>query len=306
MLETDLLMAEPHPRFAPRTAETAVVPATPDVLDHLPVQVIHPRSGWIRLNLKELYAYRELLFYLVMRDVTVRYKQTMLGSAWAIVQPVTMMAIFTLVFGVVANIPHGKGPYAVFVFAGLIPWMLFSQGIVKSSVSLTSEERLMSKVYFPRILVPTAASAVFLVDVVISFGLYALLLLYYGIMPSWTVIFVPPLIALTFIATMSLGLVLSCAMVFYHDVKLFVPILAQILLYMTPVVYPLSLVKNRTWCWIMSINPMFGIVPAFRSAILGGEWDFTCLAISSASAVLSCVFAILYFRRLEHLFADFI
>lgn len=305
MLETDnLLVSQAHlSRSAPLAGSSM---STDDPLDDLPERLIYPRSGWIRVDWKELFAYRELLFYLIMRDVSVRYKQTVLGSAWAIIQPVTMMVIFTVVFGRIAKIPHGGLPYPVFVFAGLIPWTMFSQGFAKAAVSLALEEHLMSKVYFPRILVPTAGVAVFLVDLVISLGLYALILLYYGVTPSWTVVFVPLLVALTFIATVSLGLMFAALMVFYRDFKFFVPFLSQILLFVTPVVYPMSLIRNPTHRWIMSLNPMFGIVAAFRSAILGVEWDLPCLAISSASALVSCTIAILYFRRMEHQFVDFV
>jgi len=398
----DSLVTKPHPSLSPPMADPSV--PCHDPLDDLPVQVIRPRSGWIRVDWKELFDYRELLWYLVMRDVSVRYKQTILGSAWAVIQPVTMMVIFTVVFGQIAKVPHdgydlrlmssandvsdipraGKRliivavvdqvlhfriinvvgkmvvdtdakrlteqarpiedlrkqleslrpphkltesekvrvitsvtsivghtlhddvPYPVFVFAGLIPWMLFSQGFAKAASSLALEEHLMSKVYFPRLFLPTAGVAVFLVDLVISLGLYALILLYYGFMPSWTVIFVPLLVALTFIATLSLGLMFASLMVFYRDFRFVVPFVSQILLFVTPVVYPVSLIRNPTYRWIMSVNPMFGIVPAFRSAILGVEWDFPCLAISTVTALVSCMFAILYFRRTELLFVDFV
>jgi lipopolysaccharide transport system permease protein len=398
----DSLLTKPHPSLSPPMADPSV--PSHDPVDDLPVRILSPRRGWIRVDWEELFEYRELLWYLVMRDVSVRYKQTVLGIAWAVIQPLMMMVVFTVVFGQVANVPHdgydlrlmssahdvsdipragkrlvivavldqvvhfriinGVGkmvvdtdakrlteqarpiedlrkqlesfrpphelterekvrvitsvtsivghtlhddvPYPVFVFAGLIPWTLFSQGFARAATSVASEDYLMSKVYFPRLFLPTAGVAVFLVDVVISLGLYALILLYYGIVPSWTVIFVPLLIALTFIATMSLSLVFACLMVFYRDFRFLVPFLSQILMFVTPVVYPLSLVRNPTYRWVMSVNPMFGIVPAFRSAILGTEWDFLCLAISTATALVSCMFAIVYFRKMELFFVDFV
>lgn len=398
----DLRSTEPHASLSPPMAESAI--PSRDPLDDLPVRVIRPRSGWIRVDWQELFAYRELFWYLMMRDVTIRYKQTVLGSAWAVVQPVMMMVVFTLVFGLVAKVPHdgydlrlmssandpseipragqrlvivavvdqvlhfriinGTGkvvvdtdekrlperaraiedlrkqleilqpphkitesekaqgiasvasivghtidddiPYAVFVFAGLIPWTIFSQGFVKAATSLTSELHMMTKIYFPRLFLPMAGAAVFLVDGVISLGIYAVILLGYGVVPSWTVIFVPLLLGLTLIATLSLGLIFAALMVFYRDVQYFVPFLSQFLMFVTPVVYPLSMIRNPTYRWIMSINPMFGIVPAFRSAIYGVEWDFPCLAISVATAVSLCVFAVHYFRRTELSFVDFI
>jgi ABC-type polysaccharide/polyol phosphate export permease len=397
----DLRSTKPHPSLSLPMDDSAI--PSRDPLDDLPVRVIRPRSGWIQVDWQELFAYRELLWYLMMRDVTVRYKQTMLGSAWAVIQPVMMMMVFTLVFGMVAKMPHdgydlrlmssrndlseipragqrqvivayvdqvlhfriinGAGkivvdtdenrlpererpiedlrkqletlqpphkitesekargiaavtsivghtiddeiPYSVFVFAGLIPWTIFSQGFGKAATSLIQEVHLMSKVYFPRLFVPMAGAAVFLVDGIIAMGIYAVILLFYGVVPSWTVIFVPLLIAFTFVATLSLGLLFAALMVFYRDFQYFVPFLSQFLMFVTPVVYPLSLIRNPTYRWIMSINPMFGIVPAFRSAIYGVEWDFPCLAISVATAVSLCAFAVLFFRRTELRFVDF-
>jgi lipopolysaccharide transport system permease protein len=305
MLETDdLLLAQPHPTLSPPMADRSM--PSHAAVDDLSARVIFPRTGWIRIDWRELFAYRELLLYLVIRDVSVRYKQTVLGTAWAIIQPVSMMLVFTVVFGSIANLPSDGFPYPVFVFAGLIPWTLFSQGFAKAAASLALEEHLMSKVYFPRIFLPIAGIAVFLVDQVISLGLYALLLLYYRVVPSWTVIFVPLLVALTFIATMSLGLMFASLMVFYRDFRYFLPFLSQFILFVTPVIYPLSMIKNPTHRWVLSLNPMFGIVPAFRSAILGVDWDLTCLAISAATALLTCTFAVFYFRRTEHQFVDFV
>jgi ABC-type polysaccharide/polyol phosphate export permease len=393
---------KPQPPLAPPIAASSA--PSHDPVDDLPVRIIRPRSGWIRVDWRELVAYRELLWYLVMRDVSVRYKQTVLGSAWAIVQPISMMLVFTVVFGMVANIPHdgydlrlmssanGEGDiprvgkrlivvavidqvlhfriidgagkivvdtdakrlteqarpieglseqlesvqpphqlserekaqliksvtsvvghtinddisYPVFVFAGLIPWMMFSQGFLKAATSLAQEQHLMSKVYFPRIFVPTAGAAVFLVDGVITLGIYAVILLFYGVMPCWTVIFLPLLVGLTFLATVGLGLIFASLLLFYRDFMFFVPFLAQFLMFLSPVVYPISLIRNSTYRWIMSINPMFGIIPAFRSAIYGVDWDFPCLAISATSAIVLCTFAVFYFRRTEMFFVDFV
>jgi lipopolysaccharide transport system permease protein len=271
----------------------------------LPEIVIQPETGWIAIDWKELVAYRELLFFLIWRDISVRYKQTVLGGLWAILQPLVLMLIFSLFLG---RLDLLKGmetiPYPVFVFAGLIPWTLFSQGYPQSAVSLINQQNLLTKVYFPRLFVPVAAACVFFVDLVLSLGIYGFVLLYYRIVPSWTVVFVPLLCLLTLIATLGLGVMLSALMVFYRDFRHVVPFLTQILMFCTPVIYPASVLPEK-YHWILALNPMFGIVTAFRSAILGLKWDWTSLAISSVSAVLSLLLAIYYFRRTERRFADF-
>jgi lipopolysaccharide transport system permease protein len=267
--------------------------------------VIRPRSGWLSIDWKELVDFRELLWFLIWRDISARYKQTILGGSWAVIQPLMMMTIFTLIFFRFANFPSQGFPYPVFVFAGLIPWTMFSQGFAQAALSLVSQQQLLTKVYFPRIFVPTAAAAVFVVDLLVSLGIYAVVLMYYRVVPSWTVIFVPLLVALTFIATMSFGLTLSALTVFYRDFRHVVPFLSQILLYLSFVIYPGSVIPQPLYRGILSLNPMFGIVMAFRSAILGLDWDFPCLAISTATAVGSFLFGVYYFRRIERLFADF-
>jgi lipopolysaccharide transport system permease protein len=269
--------------------------------------VIRPQSGWIAIDVNELFAYRELLWFLVWRDISVRYKQTVLGSAWAVVQPLMLMAIFTFVFGRVMNLPSQGFPYPVFVFAGLIPWTLFSQGFAQSSLSLVNNYHILTKVYFPRIYVPVAAACVFLVDMAISLGIYAVVLLYYHVAPSWTIVFLPLLIGLTLIATLSIGLTLSALTVFYRDFKHIIPFMTQVLLYVTPVIFPLNtMITNPVYRGLLALNPMFGIVPAYRSAILGVAWDLPSLAISTAAAVGGFVFGVCYFRRMERRFADFI
>jgi lipopolysaccharide transport system permease protein len=267
--------------------------------------VIRPQSGWIKIDWKELVAYRELLWFLIWRDILLRYKQTVLGGAWAILQPLIMMLTFTFIFGRIANLPSDGFPYPVFVFAGLIPWTLFSQGFAQSALSLVNNQQLLTKVYFPRVIVPTAAAAVFLVDVIISLGLYGVILLYYHILPSWTVIFLPLLVLLTLLATLGLGLTMSALTVFYRDFRHIVPFMTQVLMFMSPVFYSVSMIERPIYRWIMSLNPMFGIISAYRSAILGLEWDFTCLAISGVVAVGGFLFGMLYFRRTERRFSDF-
>ena len=257
-----------------------------------------------RHRLAEMWSHRELLAFLILRDVSVRYKQTVLGVAWAVVQPLLTMLIFTLIFGRFAKISSDGYPYAVFVFAGLIPWTLFSQGMSAAALSLVNQQQLLTKVYFPRLFVPVAAAAVFLVDLAISLGIYAVVMLYYGVAPSWGVVWLLVLIPLTFAATLGLGVTLAALTVFYRDFKHIIPFMVQILLYVTPVIYPLKYIGPE-WQLILSLNPMFGIVPAYRSAILGSEWNLPSLAISTASTLGLLAFSLFYFRKTERRFADF-
>jgi len=299
------LIAKPAGRITDRPADDRAAHAVDDgQSEHEQELVIRPRPGWIAIDWQEIWSHRELLAFLVWRDISVRYKQTVLGVAWAVVQPVMMMTIFSLIFGKFARFDSDGFPYPVFVFAGLIPWTLFSQGMSQSALSLVNQQHLLTKVYFPRLFVPVAAAMVFLVDLLISLGLYAVVLLYYGVRPSWGVVWLPPLTVLTLVATLGLGLMLASLTVFYRDFKHLVPFLVQILMYLTPVIYPLKYVGPR-WQLILSLNPMFGIVVAYRSAILGSAWNVPCLAISTASAVGLFTLSLFYFRKTERRFADF-
>jgi lipopolysaccharide transport system permease protein len=267
--------------------------------------VIRPQPGWIAIDWKELFAYRELLLFLIWRDISVRYKQTVLGGLWAILQPLVLMIIFSVFVGrFVPMNGMDNIPYPVFVFAGLIPWTLFSQGYSLSAVSLINQQSLLTKVYFPRLFVPVAAACVFIVDLVLSLIIYAFVLLYYQFTPSWTVVFLPLLFLITLIATLSFGVMLSALMVFYRDFRHVIPFLTQILMFCTPVIYPANVLPAR-YHWLFALNPMFGIVTAYHSAILGTPWNWLTLTISSCSAVLTFLVAIFYFRRTERRFADF-
>jgi lipopolysaccharide transport system permease protein len=305
MIETDdsLISASPVLLTESKAIEAAL-PRAADDIAHAHELVIRPRTGWIGIDWGEMWTHRELLGFLIWREFSVRYKQTILGPAWAILQPVIMMAIFSVIFGRFAKIDSEGFPYPVFVFAGLIPWSLFSQGMPQAALSLVNQQQLLTKVYFPRLFVPIAAGAVFLVDLMISLVFYAGVLLYYGVVPSWGTIWLVFLIPLTIVATLSIGVTLAALTVFYRDFKHVIPFLTQILMYMTPVVYPAKLVGSR-WQVLFSLNPMFGIVTAYRSAILGTDWNFPTLAISTASAVTLLLFGMFYFRKVERRFADF-
>lgn len=298
--------ATPIERFADPMANGAVGVRGADgiVEDEAVEMVIRPRPGWIAVDWKEIWSHRELLVFLVWRDIAVRYKQTVLGPAWAVLQPLIMMTIFTVIFGRFAQIPSEGFPYPVFVFAGLIPWTLFSQGMPASALSLVNQQQLLTKVYFPRLFVPVASASVFVVDLLISMSIYAVVLLYYGVAPSWGIVWVPGLILLTLAATLGIGVTLAALTVFYRDFKHIVPFLTMIMMYITPVIYPSGMIGPR-WQIILSINPMFGIVGAYRSAILGLEWNIASLSISTASTLGLFTFSLFYFRKTERRFADF-
>jgi lipopolysaccharide transport system permease protein len=276
---------------------------SPDDPPYLTETLIRPRKGWIAVNWKELFDFRELLFFLAWRDVKIRYKQTVLGVAWAVIQPLFTMTIFTLIFGRFAKIPSQGLPYPAFVFAGLIPWTLFSSGVTAAAQSLVQQQNMLTKVYFPRLFVPTATFGPFLIDMLISFGLYALVLSYYHIVPSWQVVFVPFLILLTLTAALGLGLTLAALVVVYRDLKHTVPFIMQILLFASPVIYPARMLPSR-YQWILALNPMCGIIGAFRSAILGTPWEPVLLMTSTVVSVAMLAFGLFYFRKTERLFAD--
>jgi lipopolysaccharide transport system permease protein len=198
--------------------------------------VIRPRSGWISIDWKELYHFRELLYFLAWRDVKVRYKQTTLGVAWAVLQPLFTMLIFTFIFGRIAGISSEGFPYPVFVFAGLMPWTFFAMGVGQAGTSLVSQQNLLSKIYFPRLFVPTATVCANLVDLMITMGLYACILLVYGIVPSWRVVYLPLLVGLTVILTLGLGYALAALTVLYRDVRHITPFIIQLRLYLSPVI----------------------------------------------------------------------
>jgi lipopolysaccharide transport system permease protein len=294
----------------PFTEEISKPASTPELVTNshdtvendLPELVIRPRSGWVAVDWNELLSFRELLFFLVWRDVKVRYKQTVLGAAWAVLQPLFTMMIFTVIFGRVAGIKSGDVPYPVFVFAALIPWSFFASGVAAAGQSLVSQQALLTKVYFPRLFVPTAAAAAFLVDMMITMGLYAVILAIYRVVPSWQVVFLPAAVLLTIVVTVGLGYTLASLTVLYRDFRYVIPFMIQALMYLSPVIYPAGMLQR--YRLLLAINPMCGIIDGYRSAILGTPWDPFALAISSTTAVALFLFGLFYFRKVERLFAD--
>ncbi|KGO35717.1 phosphate ABC transporter permease [Desulfobulbus sp. Tol-SR] len=265
--------------------------------------IIRPRKGWINIDWAELYRYRELLFFLTWRDILVRYKQTVLGVAWSVLQPVFMMVIFTVIFGRLAKIDSEGLPYAVYVYAGLLPWTFFSNAVSLSGLSLVNQQALLTKIYFPRLFVPTSIVGAGLVDLAISFLVYGVILAVYGIVPSAGIMWLPLLVVLTVLATLGFGYTLAALTVSYRDFRFLVPFMMQAMMYISPVVYPVTLVPER-YHWLLALNPMTGIIGAFRSAVLGTPWNPTTLIVSTLVTLVLFVFGLFFFRRTERRFAD--
>jgi len=265
--------------------------------------LIRPRSGWIAIDWAELFRFRDLLYFLIWRDYKVRYKQTLLGVTWALLQPVLSMIIFTLVFGNLVKVDSEGFPYAVFVYAGLLPWTFFSASVNLAGLSLVNNQALLTKTYFPRIFVPTSGVGAALVDLAIGFAVYVPILVWYGVPVGPRALLVLPLVVLTILATLGFGYLLAALTVAYRDFRYVIPFMLQALMYMSPVVYPISIVPER-FHWLLALNPMAGIIDGYRSAILGKPWNPTAIAISTASALILFLFSVYFFRRVERRFAD--
>jgi lipopolysaccharide transport system permease protein len=271
-----------------------------------PALVIEPSKGVVGLNLRDVWAYRELLLFLIWRDVKVRYKQTALGAAWAILQPVMTMVVFSIFFGALGKIPSDGMPYPVFAFAALLPWQLFAYALSESSNSLVSSQNLITKVYFPRLVVPMAAVLAGLVDFAIAFGVLALLMAYYGIAPGPAVVWLPAFVLLALATALAAGLWLSSLNVRYRDVRYTIPFLTQCWLFVTPVAYSSTLVPLR-WRLLYGLNPMAGVVDGFRWALLGqARTPGGLLAASTAAVVVLLAGGLIYFRQTEQTFADLV
>ncbi len=267
--------------------------------------IIRPTSGWIAVDWTELIRSRELFRSLVMRDVMIRYKQTVLGVAWAVIQPLFQMVVFTVIFGRFVGVKTGDDqiPYAMFVFAGLVPWTFFSNAVNAASLSLLTQQHMLSKIYFPRLFVPAATAGAYLVDMLISLALYAAMMPFFGVGPRWGLLAVPFLVALTFAAALGISLALSAMTILFRDLRFVIPFGLQLLMYVSPVIYPLT-VLPRWLQYVAALNPIFGIINAFRSSILGAPWEPAMLAISTLSTAVLLLFGIYFFRRTERHFAD--
>jgi len=270
-----------------------------------PLILIEPRRSSIALNLHELWQYRDLLYILTLRDIKVRYKQTVLGVLWAVIQPLFMMIIFTAFFGRLAGIPSDGIPYPLFVYAGLLPWIFFSNALNSSGNSLVGNSSLITKVYFPRMIIPISAVASGLIDVLISFGLLLLLMLYYGIGFSPNIMMLPILTLLTALLATAIGMWMSALNVKYRDIRYALPFLIQLWMFATPIIYPSSLIPDK-WRWLFIINPLTGLIEGYRSAIFGTPFDFVGLGVSIFIIFAALIYSAYTFRQMERGFADIV
>ncbi len=266
--------------------------------------VIEPKNGWIHFNLQEVWKYRELLYFLTKRDIKVRYKQTVLGGLWAIIQPLFTMIIFTIIFGRLAKVPTDGIPYPLFVYAGLLPWTYFANALTASGNSLVGSANLISKVYFPRLIIPTSSSLAGLLDFCIAMIVLGVLMIYYQFPPGIGLLLFPFLVVLTFMCAVGAGLWLSALNVEYRDIRYAIPFLIQIWMFVSPVIYPVSIVEEK-YQWLLSLNPMGGVIKAYRSSLLGHvPIDWYLLGISSSIIIFLFLSGMYYFKSIEKKFAD--
>jgi lipopolysaccharide transport system permease protein len=272
--------------------------------ESVPVFIIRPSKGLVALNLRELWQYRELLYILIWRDIKVRYKQTAIGAAWAVIQPFFAMVVFSLIFGRLAKIPSEGLPYPIFAYSALLPWQFFAKALTEASTSLVVNERVITKVYFPRLLVPTAVVLAGLLDFGIAFLILLGMMVFYGITPSWFILFVPLFLLLAIITALGVSFWLSALDVEYRDVRYTLPFLTQLWFFATPVVYPSTIVPP-SWRALYGLNPMVGVIEGFRWALLGSAPpDPRMLLVSSLLASLLFMSGLIYFRRMERTLAD--
>lgn len=269
--------------------------------------VIKRQKGWIPINFRELWAFRDLLYLLAWRDIKVKYKQAALGILWAVLQPLLTMVVFSVLFGRLAKMPSDGIPYTIFVYTGLLPWNYFSGALSSSGNSLIANSNLISKVYFPRLIIPASASLAGLLDFFISSIILIGMMVFYHFTPhAFGIILIPVLLFLIFTVAIGCGLWLSALNVEYRDFQYVIPFLIQLWMFATPVIYPVTMIPQK-YRWILSLNPMGGIIEAFRASVLGHQpVNWSLLAISSVIAALIFITGLLYFRRVERSFADVI
>jgi lipopolysaccharide transport system permease protein len=280
--------------------------AAPEKLfSHGHVTVIEPPKGWRMLDWRELWAYRELLWVLMSRDVRVRYKQSVLGAGWALLRPLLSMAIFSVIFGMFGKIPSDGVPYPLFVYAGLLPWNYFASSIASSANSLVGSSQLVSKVYFPRLIIPVSAIGAALVDLLVSATVLLALMAWYGIGWSAQLMAAPLLLVAITLAALGVGTLLSALTVTYRDFTHITPFLVQVWMYVTPVIFPASLVPAQ-WRWVLYLNPMTALIEGFRACFVGRALDLPAIAVSVVVSLLVFAAGIAYFEKAERRFADVI
>lgn len=269
-----------------------------------PTRIIKPQTGWRPIEFRELWEYRDLLYFLVWRDLKVRYAQSVLGISWAIIQPVFFMIVFTVVFGNLANISSDGVPYAIFSFTALVPWTYFSTSFTEATGSLVQNQNMLNKVYFPRLIMPFAPILSKLVDFMIAFILLLIMMVWFKTSPTLGVLLLPALVLLMMTSAVGIGMLLTSLAVQYRDIKYGITFLAHLLMYAAPVVYPASLVPDK-YRLIYGLNPMAGVVEGFRSALLGTNsmpWDL--MIVGTITSIILVTIGALYFRRTERIFAD--
>lgn len=271
-----------------------------------PLIILQPSKGWLSINFKELWRYRELIYFLTWRDIKVRYKQAILGIAWAIIQPLLTMVVFTVIFGNLLRTPSQDIPYPLFSLTALLPWQLFSTALQRSSVSLVGNANLITKIYFPRLVIPISSVMAALVDFGISFIVLLGVMAYYHYWPGWNMLWLIPLIVLALLTALAIGLWLSALNVQYRDVQHMVPFLIQILMYASPIVYPIDTIPAGIWRSLYGLNPIVGIIQGFRWAFVGGNPPDVTMAFSVGMVLILLVGGLFYFRRMEKTFADIV
>lgn len=270
-----------------------------------PHVLIRSEESGVQLNLRDLWAYRELLYFLTLRDIKVRYKQTLMGAAWVIIQPLMTMLIFTLIFNRFARLDTKDIPYPLFAYSGLLLWTFFANAVTSGTYSLINNSHLVTKVYFPRVFIPTASVGAGLVDFAIAFLLLIALAFYFKVQLSWTLALLPLFVLLAAVLALATGILVSALTVKYRDLRHALPFIMQFWMFASPVIYPTSIVPEN-WRWILLINPMTGVIEGFRAALTGHEFDWNLILISAVTGVLLLAIAYYVFRALEDTFADVI
>lgn len=288
-MTTDVRSEKLPPRRAPQVPDK-------------PLVVVEARKSWVGINLRDLWAYRELLYFLTWRDVKVRYKQTAIGAAWAILQPLLLMLIFNFFIARLGGISSGNVPYPLFAYAGLLPWTFFANAVTSSGNSLVGSTNLITKVYFPRVFIPAAAVAAGLVDMAIAFGLLIVLMIYYGVGFHLNMLLLPLVIILTTLLALGVGMLMSALNVKYRDIRYALPFMIQVWMFASPVIYPLP----EKWHALLSLNPMTGIIEGFRAALFGQPLNWSPLALSAIITLALLVSSAFAFSRMERSFADVI
>ena len=271
-----------------------------------PVTYLKPSKGWLSIDFKELWRYRELVYFLTWRDIKVRYKQAVLGIAWAVLQPVLTVLIFTVVFGILLKTPSQDLPYPLFAISALLPWQLFANALQRSSISLVGNANLITKIYFPRLAIPLSAVMAALVDFGVSFIVLIAMMAYYRYMPGWNMLWLPVIILFALLTALAVGLWLSAINVQYRDVQHMVPFIVQVWMYASPIVYPIEIIPKGIWRVLYGLNPMVGVIQSYRWALLGGDQPDATMWISVLVVIILLVSGLFYFRRMEKTFADIV